>query len=363
MSLMPSSRRRGARFDHRKTWPAAQAGLCLVLIVAIVGSMIALRVTHRESEHMARLDARLQRLAHVRAATDEIGRSARRYVLSGDVEDKQLVGAIAAELRSGREGRRGTLSVGEALAIDTAVDRYVAEVTRAMDQFDEEFLTRLDRFEVALLDARNALGVVLDRDTSRRQREREDSLAARTVARLASWATAAACVAALLLAFALLIHTERGKGEDRSGSAVGMDAAGEPLAPEPQDALVLIDHAIGDRRLDALARHVRIRNDGRGAANVLADRDRIGNLLDTLLELSIVRSRPGDEVTVHVAPGESEVRIAVIDTGQRSRSPASERRLELCRSIAESHGGRFDVQSSVAGTTSWFTLPRSSPSA
>lgn len=360
MSLTPPSRRRGSPFGRRQTWPAAHAGLCVVLVVAIAGSLIALRVTQQESERMARIDRSLQHVSHVRASTDEVGRAARRYVLSGDVEDKQLVGAIAAELRSNREGSGSLLSLGEVLAVDTAVDHYVADVTRAMDDFDEDFLTRLDRFEVALLDARNELGVVLDRSVARRHREREDSLASRTVARLASWATAAACVAALLLALALVIHADRRRGEPRP-SENGADNAATPMKREPHDAIVLVDHAIADRRLDALARHVRLRNDGRGAASVLADRDRVGYLLDTLLEMAIVRSRPGDEVAVHVAAGEEEVRIAVIDSGQRSRAQGTELRLELCRSIVESQRGRFDVQSSVTGITSWFTLPRATP--
>src|ERR1043165_8802564 len=137
MSLMPPSRGCRSPIGHRQSWPVAHAGLCLVLVVAIAGSLIALRVTQQESERMARIDGVLQHVAHLRGATDEIGRAARRCLLSGDVEDKQLVGAIAADLRSDREGLRGSLSPGEARDVDAALDHYVAAVTHAIDDFDE----------------------------------------------------------------------------------------------------------------------------------------------------------------------------------------------------------------------------------
>jgi signal transduction histidine kinase len=114
-------------------------------------------------------------------------------------------------------------------------------------------------------------------------------------------------------------------------------------------------------------------------AHVLADPDRIAQVLDNLLDNAIRHSRPGDEVTVAVTPAGDEVTCSVADTGpgipakhlpfifdrfyradaSRSRSlGGSGLGLSIARALVAAHGGRITARSVEGqGTTVTFWLP------
>jgi signal transduction histidine kinase len=118
---------------------------------------------------------------------------------------------------------------------------------------------------------------------------------------------------------------------------------------------------------------------GQAGCWVLADTDRITQVVDNLLDNAIRYSRNGDQVHITITPGTGQVTCSVIDTGpgiaaahvpflfnRFYRVEASRNRslggsglgLAISRAIVEAHGGSISVQSSQGhGTTLTFTLP------
>lgn len=116
------------------------------------------------------------------------------------------------------------------------------------------------------------------------------------------------------------------------------------------------------------------------APTVLADRDRLHQVLVNLLSNARKYSPDGGTITVRVTPGEGQVEVAVADRGlgvpaaalphlfddfyrvERAEQQAiagSGLGLAICRKIVEAHGGTIRAQSAGAGrgTTVRFTLP------
>ena len=102
---------------------------------------------------------------------------------------------------------------------------------------------------------------------------------------------------------------------------------------------------------------------------MLADRDRLGQVLANLLTNAVKSSPPGSEVLVRVRRGAGEAQLAVVDQGTgipagapprlfdrfyrvaatagRARGPGLG--LDVSRRVVEAHGGRIAVASEVAG--------------
>lgn len=109
---------------------------------------------------------------------------------------------------------------------------------------------------------------------------------------------------------------------------------------------------------------------------VLADRQRVLQVLSNVVGNAIKFTQPGGRITLAAARCEGGVRFAVMDTGPGIPADSLERifdrfwqgrkegrqgiglGLSIARSIVEAHGGRIRAESDVgAGTTVWFTLP------
>jgi signal transduction histidine kinase len=114
---------------------------------------------------------------------------------------------------------------------------------------------------------------------------------------------------------------------------------------------------------------------------VLADADRIGQVVTGYLSNALKYAPEDQPVTVHLEATSDDVRVSVHDEGpglppdQQERvweafyqAPGVETQsgssiglglgLSICRTIVERHGGRVGVESAVGqGATFWFTLP------
>jgi two-component system sensor histidine kinase BaeS len=157
------------------------------------------------------------------------------------------------------------------------------------------------------------------------------------------------------------------------------DAGALNLQRQPLDlgdlARARVEHLVGL----AARRDVSLCVVAKAPAPTLADPDRIAQVLDNLLDNAIRHSRPGEQVTVAVAPAGGEATCSVADTGPgipaqhlpfifdrfyradaaRSRSRGgSGLGLSIARALVLAHGGHIAVQSvENQGTTLTFRLP------
>jgi signal transduction histidine kinase len=143
--------------------------------------------------------------------------------------------------------------------------------------------------------------------------------------------------------------------------------------------LRILQEAVGIVNLDERARHAGIScSVDDGTPQVVVDAEKIRHLVVNLLTNGIEAIPEGGRVGVHAAvDADGMLTIAVRDNGrgippellQRAWDPFVSTRkdglglgLEICRRVAEAHGGRLDIQSTPgAGTTVKVILPAEPP--
>ncbi|HSU15386.1 GAF domain-containing sensor histidine kinase [Longimicrobium sp.] len=153
------------------------------------------------------------------------------------------------------------------------------------------------------------------------------------------------------------------------------ESGGIPLDRSPVDARPLVAAAVRMLRPVAAARGVELADDTRGPLPVMADPDRVVQVLSNLLGNAVKFTEPGGHVRVTAETYGGEQWFAVTDTGvgippehqpyvfDRFRQVGRDRRgvglgLPIARGIVEGHGGRIWVDSRPGtGTTIHFTLP------
>ena len=153
------------------------------------------------------------------------------------------------------------------------------------------------------------------------------------------------------------------------------ESGGIPLDRSPVDARTLVAVAVRMLHPVAVARGVSLAAEGGGPLPVLADSDRVVQVLWNLIGNAVKFTDDGGEVRVSVERREGELRFTVADTGMgiapehqpfvfdRFRQVAGDRRgvglgLPIARGIVEAHGGRIWLESRLGeGTTVHFTLP------
>jgi CHASE3 domain sensor protein len=175
------------------------ASIALVIVLSAVTALVALGSTVRRAERTREIEARLTLLRDLRADARELAASARRYLLSGNAQDRQRVFAIDAELRSERDALRAQSSYPPGWVAD--LDEYSATLTTAMSRTADDVAT-IAHFEDELLRVHNALDLALDSIVARERAHLDKLQSSTTLARRAQWALAV--VSALGLALVVL---------------------------------------------------------------------------------------------------------------------------------------------------------------
>lgn len=150
------------------------------------------------------------------------------------------------------------------------------------------------------------------------------------------------------------------------------------LHPRPIDPLIGILHAVTMLEPLAAKRTIALTAElPEHLPPVLADPDRLVQVLANLLGNAIKFSQPGSSVTVRAEAEPTAVRIVVADSGpgipgdqlphvfdrfwhalRDSSVRGTGLGLAIAKGIVEAHGGRIGVESEVGkGSTFWFTLP------
>jgi signal transduction histidine kinase len=159
------------------------------------------------------------------------------------------------------------------------------------------------------------------------------------------------------------------------------ESGGIPLDRTPVDARTLVAAAVRMLQPVAAARGIELVDATRGELPVLADPDRVVQVLSNLLGNAVKFTDSGGRVRVTANTYAGEQWFEVSDTGvgiplddqpyvfDRFRQVGRDRRgvglgLPIARGIVEAHGGRIWLDSAPgAGTTVRFTLPAADPGA
>lgn len=162
---------------------------------------------------------------------------------------------------------------------------------------------------------------------------------------------------------------------------VSMDAGQLGIERAPVDAAKLQSEFVAAQKPLASSKSLELRLDvAQDLGAVLADRDRLLQVLENLVGNAMKFTKPGGCVTVGAAPRNSEVLFWVADTGagvasddlphlfdrfwhsRRANRKGVGLGLAIVKGIVEAHGGRIWVESqSGKGSTFLFTLPLADP--
>ncbi len=143
----------------------------------------------------------------------------------------------------------------------------------------------------------------------------------------------------------------------------------ERIAPR-----LLIDAAVGSFSAQAQEKGIRLQGRADALPDIEVDRLRIGEVLSNLLSNALRHTPSGGEVVLSAAATETGVEFSIVDTGsgiaqdrlphvfdrfsRAPDSPGSGLGLAIAKSLIEVHGGEIRAESSTAGTTISFELPR-----
>ena len=148
----------------------------------------------------------------------------------------------------------------------------------------------------------------------------------------------------------------------------GIDAGTVELRREHCDAAALIDAAVSSVRFLAVERSVRVLVAVPTSLRIHVDRQRIIQVLTTLLGLAVQHALPGGDVAVAARPSPQGARFAISDgtasmpheDGASSREQSSDHYLDqytmelhVSKRLVEAHGGRLGVD----GDALWLILP------
>lgn len=152
-----------------------------------------------------------------------------------------------------------------------------------------------------------------------------------------------------------------------------------PISPEPQPVGALLDFARAQLATLTTAHHLEL-DVPQPDLVVLADGQRIAQVLVNLVDNAVKYAPEGTTITLRAAPADGEALISVSDEGEGipteeriqvfelfHRSPGVKVRqkgaglgLAICKALVEAHGGRIWIEDNPMGkgTTISFTLPK-----
>jgi hypothetical protein len=187
------------------------AHVAAIFAIGLAGAtaIIALRGTTERVAQARTIDDRLAMLDRLRADTRELGLSARRFILSGDLKEKLRIQAIEADMVSRRAlfGPRSPLTNGDVLA--ATLDDYIASLDTAIGVTNDDTVQRLEQFESQLVRIRAPLSSAFDDVISRERAARANLRSADRLVTIAQWAIGVACGLGLALALGALIAMRR----------------------------------------------------------------------------------------------------------------------------------------------------------
>jgi hypothetical protein len=351
------------------------AAIGIVLVLSTITAIVALRSSVQRTADAERIEQRIADLEHLRVTSRDIARAARKYLLNGDLAERERARSLAGGIQDPRKG--GT---DEGLRLERRLGDYAIVIQRSLS--DQRDPGALERFETDLDLVRRPLSEAFDETMATLRARRERSQTTDKFAAAARWALVVAGLLGVSIAAANLLLIKRGlrtaeraRSTDRDAeqtirSKRDLLAASEDLrerlakvaasaerlrtsmrtAAELRDLESIVGAAshvelrLGQlvdvtaiqlgkrsltrellslaqileraaRRYDELAkkRGVAIRVEPCGSVSAVADRDRIGMVVGALLEQSIEASSSGAQIVMSAASIDEGVRVAVTD--------------------------------------------------
>lgn len=412
--------------DVRRRLIYGHAAIGFVLILSTAAAIIALRSSVERTEEIGRVDQRIADLAQLRTDARELARAARKYLLSGDLAEREEVKEIAQRL----EKRTGDTPAGLGLRLgdyvislktnmaDNRRDRDVIErfesnlalvrepLAKAFDEAMATLDAQLDQARKSKLLARGAqwalvlaalLGVGLavsnmvlilrilrEQSTRNREVEREAEQTTRSKTELVA-ASEDLCARLQVVANKAdqLRRSSSGASEQQrilesiSGGASqiearlrrlvdisGIQLGAVSLSRELFSVAPVLERAVRIHDKAATSRGVSVQAEPCPLLSVVADRERIGLVVGSLLEQSIEASSPGAKLIVSAISVDDGIRFSLVEIGgvdsvgnRSAATTVDDVGVQLCRQIVEAHGGQMGVDTNTVGQARWFTLP------
>lgn len=218
--------------DHLPFRRLVAAHIAVMVVIALAGTtaIVALRGTSRRVTEAREIDRQLVVLDRLRADARELGLSARRFVLIGDLKEKLRIQAIEADMAARRHEVGPLSTLTNADVLDRALDDYIAALDKVIESNTDDTVQRLEHFERELVRIRAPLAMAFDDVISRERATRSDLRAADRLVTIAQWAIGLACGLGLVLSIGASIALRR-----RSRPTLSASAIAAPRGDSPRD--------------------------------------------------------------------------------------------------------------------------------
>ncbi len=203
-----------------------------MVVIALAGTtaIVALRGTTRRVMEAREIDHQLVLLDRLRADSRELGLSARRFLLIGDLKEKLRIQAIEADIAARRHEVGPLAAVTNIDVLDRALEDYIGALDKVLEVSSDDTVQRLEHFETELVRIRAPLAMAFDDVISRERAARVDLRSADHLVAVAQWAVGIACGLGLLLSLGAAIALRR-----RARPAYAATSITAPRGDPPQD--------------------------------------------------------------------------------------------------------------------------------
>ncbi|HSD86419.1 MAG TPA: hypothetical protein VLB44_02855 [Kofleriaceae bacterium] len=192
-----------------------------------------MRSTRNQLADARQIDRQVALLDRLREQTRDLGLSARRYMITLDLQHKQHFLAVADDLKNARKvlDARHLISGGPVLEAD--LDAYISGLTFQISDYEEDPVARLNRFEDKLVGVRAPLASVFDEMIARLRARREKLRSTQSLALGAQWTVGIAGLLGILIAVGGCISllgaiTRPQSGADPRQPGIDLEAGTQP---------------------------------------------------------------------------------------------------------------------------------------